>query len=316
MAYRAGAAVADLEFVQFHPTALKVAGQPRFLLSEALRGEGARLLNARGEAVHAALRSGRRSRAARSRRARHRARSASAPARPVYLSLQHLDPAFVHERFPLISEACRRAGLDLARDRIPVGPAAHYVMGGVETDLDGRTSIAGPVRRRRGRVHRRPRRQPAGEQLAARGAGVRRARRAGDARAAGRRRAFATRRAASARGRPARRFRRFAIDRPRTIQAADVAGRRAVPRSRRAASALERARAGMARRRRSGCATADRSTPHELADGEPAHRRPADRARGAAARGEPRRALPRRLSRSATIYTGNAGSLRLGERST
>ena len=57
--------------------------------------------------------------------------------------MEHLDPAFVHSRFPLISEACRRAGLDLARDRIPVGPAAHYMMGGVQTDIDGRTSIPG-----------------------------------------------------------------------------------------------------------------------------------------------------------------------------
>ena len=65
------------------------------------------------------------------------------PARPVYLSLEHLDPDFVHERFPLISGACRQAGLDLARDRIPVGPAAHYVMGGVQTDLDGQTTIDG-----------------------------------------------------------------------------------------------------------------------------------------------------------------------------
>ena len=57
--------------------------------------------------------------------------------------MEHLDPAFVHSRFPLISEACRRVGLDLARDRIPVGPAAHYVMGGVQTDIDGRSSIPG-----------------------------------------------------------------------------------------------------------------------------------------------------------------------------
>jgi L-aspartate oxidase len=57
--------------------------------------------------------------------------------------MEHLDPAFVHSRFPLISDACRRVGLDLARDRIPVGPAAHYVMGGVQTDIDGRTSIPG-----------------------------------------------------------------------------------------------------------------------------------------------------------------------------
>ncbi len=61
--------------------------------------------------------------------------------RPVYLSLRHLDPSMVHDRFPLISAACASAGLDLARDRIPVSPAAHYVMGGVETDLDGRTSV-------------------------------------------------------------------------------------------------------------------------------------------------------------------------------
>jgi L-aspartate oxidase len=61
----------------------------------------------------------------------------------VYLSLERLNPEFVHKRFPLISEMCRRAGLDLARDRIPVGPAAHYVMGGVQSDLDGRTTIPG-----------------------------------------------------------------------------------------------------------------------------------------------------------------------------
>ncbi len=59
----------------------------------------------------------------------------------MYPLAAHLDADFVHERFPLISPACRGAGLDLARDRIPIGPAAHYVMGGVETDLDGRTSI-------------------------------------------------------------------------------------------------------------------------------------------------------------------------------
>ena len=70
-------------------------------------------------------------------------REAQRTGAPVYLSLEHLDPDYVHARFPLIAEACRRAGLDLARDRIPVGPAAHYVMGGVETDLDGRTSIPG-----------------------------------------------------------------------------------------------------------------------------------------------------------------------------
>ena len=63
--------------------------------------------------------------------------------RPVFLSLQHLDATMVHARFPHIAEACRAAGLDLARDPVPVSPAAHYVMGGVETDLDGRTSVPG-----------------------------------------------------------------------------------------------------------------------------------------------------------------------------
>ena len=62
---------------------------------------------------------------------------------PVFLSMAHLDHDYMRRRFPAITEACRQAGLDLATDRIPVSPAAHYVMGGIETDLDGRTSIAG-----------------------------------------------------------------------------------------------------------------------------------------------------------------------------
>jgi L-aspartate oxidase len=142
MAYRAGARVADLEFVQFHPTALKVEGQPRFLLSEALRGEGARLLNAAGERFMTRYDPAG-DLAPRDRVARAIVRESERTGAPIFLSLETLDPAFVHERFPLISEACRQAGLDLARDRVPIGPAAHYVMGGVQTDLDGRTSIPG-----------------------------------------------------------------------------------------------------------------------------------------------------------------------------
>jgi L-aspartate oxidase len=142
MAYAAGARVADLEFVQFHPTVLHVPGHPRFLLSEALRGEGARLLNSEGQPFM-----GRYDPAGdlapRDRVARAIVREGQRLNGLIYLSLEHLDPGFVHARFPLISEACRRAGLDLARDRVPVGPAAHYVMGGVHTDLDGRTSIPG-----------------------------------------------------------------------------------------------------------------------------------------------------------------------------
>ena len=140
MAFTAGASVADLEFVQFHPTALNVPGQPRFLLSEALRGEGARLLNSAGEAFMQRYDPAG-DLAPRDRVARAIVREGERLGGPVYLSMEHLDSAFVHARFPLISEACRRAGLDLARDRVPVGPAAHYIMGGVHTDLDGRTSI-------------------------------------------------------------------------------------------------------------------------------------------------------------------------------
>ena len=142
MAYRAGAAVADLEFVQFHPTALSVPGEPRFLLSEALRGEGARLLNADGEPFMPRY-DPMGDLAPRDRVSRGIAREVLRTGRPVYLSLQQLDPVFVHERFPLIAEACRKAGFDLARDPIPIGPAAHYVMGGATTDLDGRTTIEG-----------------------------------------------------------------------------------------------------------------------------------------------------------------------------
>jgi len=142
MAYRAGAAVVDLEFVQFHPTALMVEGQPRFLLSEALRGEGAQLVNGSGEAFMGRYEAAG-DLAPRDRVSRAIVRESRRTNQPVYLSLERLNPEFVHKRFPLISEMCRRAGLDLARDRIPVGPAAHYVMGGVQTDLDGRTTIAG-----------------------------------------------------------------------------------------------------------------------------------------------------------------------------
>jgi L-aspartate oxidase len=142
MAYRAGAAVADLEFVQFHPTALKMPGQPRFLLSEALRGEGARLVNGSGEPFMERYDPAG-DLAPRDRVARGIVREAERTGGEVYLTLDRLDPGFVHRRFPLISDACRRAGLDLARDPIPVGPAAHYVMGGVVTDEDGQTSLPG-----------------------------------------------------------------------------------------------------------------------------------------------------------------------------
>jgi L-aspartate oxidase len=142
MAYRAGARVADLEFVQFHPTALDVPGMPRFLLSEALRGEGARLVNVHDEPFMTRYDPAG-DLAPRDRVSRALLREMERTGAPVFLSLRHLAQELVHGHFPGIAEACRRAGLDLARDRIPVSPAAHYVMGGVETDLDGRTSAPG-----------------------------------------------------------------------------------------------------------------------------------------------------------------------------
>ena len=142
VAYRAGARVADMEFVQFHPTVLDAENAPRFLLSEALRGEGARLVDAAGHPFmsryHPAA-----DLAPRDIVSRSIVLEAERTGGPVFLSLRHLDADEVHRRFPTIAATCLVAGFDLARDLIPVGPAAHYMMGGVETDLDGRTSIVG-----------------------------------------------------------------------------------------------------------------------------------------------------------------------------
>ncbi len=135
LAYRAGATLADLEFVQFHPTALVLPDHPAFLLTEALRGEGALLVDrAERPIVDPLLARDVVARAV----ARHRR-----DAGPVYLSLRGLAPTFVHERFPNISERLREWGLDLARDLLPVAPAAHYCMGGVRSDSAGRTDLPG-----------------------------------------------------------------------------------------------------------------------------------------------------------------------------
>jgi L-aspartate oxidase len=142
MAFRAGAQVSDLEFVQFHPTVMNVPDAPRFLLSEALRGEGARLVNQAGEPFMPRYEPGG-DLASRDLVSRAMVREAERTGAPVSLTLAHLEAEYVRRRFPTIAAACRQAGHDLARDPIPVSPAAHYVMGGVESDVDGRTSVAG-----------------------------------------------------------------------------------------------------------------------------------------------------------------------------
>ena len=140
VAYRAGARIADMEFVQFHPTVLDAQDAPRFLLSEALRGEGARLVDASGEPFmlryHPSADLAPRDVVSRSIVLESRRIGG-----PIFLSLRHLDAQEVHRRFPMIAATCLKAGFDLARDLLPVGPAAHYMMGGVETDLEGRTSV-------------------------------------------------------------------------------------------------------------------------------------------------------------------------------
>jgi L-aspartate oxidase len=142
IAYRAGARVADMEFVQFHPTVLDVTHAPRFLLSEALRGEGARLVDGACEPfMHRYHPSG--DLAPRDIVSRSLVLESQRIGGPVFLSLRHLDAEDVQRRFPMIAATCAKAGIDLARDLLPVGPAAHYMMGGVETDLDGRTSVPG-----------------------------------------------------------------------------------------------------------------------------------------------------------------------------
>jgi L-aspartate oxidase len=142
LAFRAGARVADLEFVQFHPTALKRPGAPRFLISEALRGEGARLVNRRGEPFMTRYHPDG-DLAPRDVVARGIVRESEETGGDVCLTLAHLDAGYVRGRFPTIAAMLREIGLDLAVDPIPVGPAAHYIMGGVDTDVCGRTSVRG-----------------------------------------------------------------------------------------------------------------------------------------------------------------------------
>ncbi|HEX4276205.1 MAG TPA: L-aspartate oxidase [Bryobacteraceae bacterium] len=141
MAWRVGAAIANIEFVQFHPTALHVEGAPRFLLSEALRGEGALLRNKDGEAFmkryHPLMDLAPRDVVSRSIVTEMR-RTGSPH---VWLDLTSRDAGFIRNRFPRIYETCLAYGVDIAREAAPVHPAAHYAMGGVWSDLDGRSTV-------------------------------------------------------------------------------------------------------------------------------------------------------------------------------
>jgi L-aspartate oxidase len=143
MAFRAGAELRDMEFMQFHPTVLYIAGGARSLITEAMRGEGAQLVDRSGyrfmrdydprgelaprDVVSQAI-------VSQMAKTRHPC---------VYLDLSHLPPGFVQQRFPGIAATCLQFGIDISRDKIPVRPGAHYMVGGVTVDLEGRTTLPG-----------------------------------------------------------------------------------------------------------------------------------------------------------------------------
>lgn len=143
IAYRAGAAIVDMEFIQFHPTTLYYPGAPQFLLSEAMRGEGAVLRNIHGTQFmpdyHEMAELAPRDTVTRA----IISEMVKTSARHVFLDLTHLDKAFVKERFPLIYSTCLQYDIDITEETIPVCPAAHYIMGGTATNLDGETSLPG-----------------------------------------------------------------------------------------------------------------------------------------------------------------------------
>lgn len=145
MAFRAGAEISDIEFIQFHPTALYLKNAPRFLLSEALRGEGAYLRNSEKvrfmSNYHELAELAPRDVVARAIVHELSVSRAENPA--VYLDLTHLDAARIKERFPRIYSTCLQYNIDITADLIPIHPAAHYSMGGIRTDMGGQTSIRG-----------------------------------------------------------------------------------------------------------------------------------------------------------------------------
>jgi L-aspartate oxidase len=143
MAYFAGAEIADIEFVQFHPTVLNLKGAPRFLLSEAMRGEGGLLKNQAGERFmeryHDLKELAPRDVVSRAIVAEMKRTGT----RTVFLDMSALDEKFLAARFPNIYRTCLNYGLNIAKDLLPISPAVHYFMGGVRTDLEGRTTRPG-----------------------------------------------------------------------------------------------------------------------------------------------------------------------------
>ena len=142
LAYRAGAYLMDMEFVQFHPTTLYIAGASRSLISETVRGEGGMLKNKYGERfMFKYHREGELAPRDVVSRAIFREMKKTGDTH-VYLDITHLDSQFLMRRFPSIMEACSFFGIDIKKDMIPVRPTAHYMMGGIKIDIKGKTNIS------------------------------------------------------------------------------------------------------------------------------------------------------------------------------
>jgi L-aspartate oxidase len=143
LAYHAGAKLADIEFIQFHPSALYIPGEEAFLISEAVRGEGAWLLNQEGDRfmqqLHPLAELAPRDVVAHAIYNQLQLSQSDF----VYLSLKHLDPETIRKRFSTIYNTLLKYNIDLTCDLLPISPAAHYMVGGIQTDLNGETNIAG-----------------------------------------------------------------------------------------------------------------------------------------------------------------------------